>query len=26
VIRSELRSEGSQHTVISRHAFSPSMQ
>jgi 2'-5' RNA ligase len=23
VVRSELRSEGSQHTIISRHAFSP---
>jgi 2'-5' RNA ligase len=26
VIRSELRSEGSKHTIISRHAFSPSMK
>lgn len=26
VIRSELRSEGSRHTIISRHAFSPSME
>jgi 2'-5' RNA ligase len=26
VIRSELRSEGARHTVVSRHAFSPSTQ
>ncbi|HVS81765.1 MAG TPA: RNA 2',3'-cyclic phosphodiesterase [Pyrinomonadaceae bacterium] len=26
VIRSELRSEGSRHTIVSRHAFSPSME